>query len=650
MATDTVPAAVPGPNDSHGNTADPATTPQQPGWLTSLLAPVQPARSAAFSLDPALDAQSGEWASQGASSAAYASLDAGQNPGHNTSGNSTSSRQQTGVIRAWLLAGAERWKQGGVARNKRFDYLKAKAAASQTKTTRTESINNAGGFLGNTRSNSGGNNAGKTPSGNQGRGSGGGLKADKKPQQAPNRAKNNGKGSPGPSGAGGGSGTGGAGNRSRHGGDTRTPRKTPTPQDVNKPAKDSVKNDRNNPAGQGNAGGSKTTGGRGPAGKDAPRNNKGPSPADTRGKNHDRAPKTPKPNADPAPKAKPDTKTPKPDHSLTKDPTKPANPPKTTPAPDTTGARKSTPETPKPGQQDPKNTPHSLKKTPANSPAGTQDAAKNKSGQGNGSGLNLQDSRETGYRDGTRAKKVTAHLEAWRDGARDGWNDTQKAVDREKTRLDTAHADRMKNTIPVQEPKDTPVPKTAAYQPHIPPRPTTRPTPAPTPAPTPSHTQTRTPTDTKAPLDVHSIVGNTITLSGNTARPTISRGEVRTLRRFQQRLEHKADTLTRMAEVTRALEEHAQQQAHRVIQLLEQAKAVKGGDRLIGKLSKLADDATTQACEAAEIHKRALRAADRCRAVHANAEARYGPIYKAIVNACEPESAELAYYRGMGNA
>ena len=95
--------------------------------------------------------------------------------------------------------------------------------------------------------------------------------------------------------------------------------------------------------------------------------------------------------------------------------------------------------------------------------------------------------------------------------------------------------------------------------------------------------------------------------------------------------------------------EHALQQAKKATHLYEQAQQVHGGDKLAGALARLQQAAQVQALQAAEIHKRAVRAAEACQVLHANADTRYGDIYKAAADSADGP-AELAYYRNMGYA
>ena len=94
------------------------------------------------------------------------------------------------------------------------------------------------------------------------------------------------------------------------------------------------------------------------------------------------------------------------------------------------------------------------------------------------------------------------------------------------------------------------------------------------------------------------------------------------------------------------LQAHADAQAANAQNLMEKARGVKGGNKLTGALTRLHDDAKTQAMEAGEIHKRAVRSADACAALLANVTTRYADMYKAVIDSPETAPAELAYYQG----
>lgn len=657
MASDTVPAAVPGPNTPPDSTATPLPAPsgtQQPAdGLAGLLAPVQPVR-ATFNLTPDQTAENtgGEQTVTDASSAGFNTENTPENSSEN--GKKTAAgKQEKSVVRAWLLAGAERWRKGADTRNKRLDVKKARAQARQVKETVTVNRSNAGGgtgLFGGGKSSSGGGGKGgggkdlssktrKTPSsgpknstpgnsasgrtngGGRGTGSGGG-RSEKTTHPKPTSGKEGkdtarktpGTGSSGSGGSGGSSGTGGKGTGGK---DTSAHRKPssgssngPKPSKDHKPAKDHARDgQRTNRTGTGSGSGTGgKAGAQGPAGKpgkdansgkDRPWKNRTPHPVDL---NKDKPKKTDGKGQD----RQDGRKTPKPRDG---DGTTPAvKTPKTTDAKDT--PKKAT-DKPAPGGKD--QTAGSGKDPKKQQPtAGPAPVPR----------VDTRTSREAGYRDGTRVGKVVAHTQAYRDGYRDGRTDTAQAAARDKQRLDQAHTQRKQTRT--QPDKDQPV-----TQP-IPPKPTHAPG--------------------QQPVPVNRVDSTHIHLGPGANRSSISRGEVRRLCDFQKRLTHKKDRLVTIADATRTLEEHAKEQAKKITQLLEQARGVKGGQKLVAALTKLNEAATLQAGKAGEINRRALRSLEACKSLAGNTEARYGGIYKAVVDSPETSPAEMKYYREMGYA
>ncbi|MFE6412563.1 hypothetical protein ACFVOR_37150 [Streptomyces sp. NPDC057837] len=652
MASDTVPAAVPGPNDTPHSTAPTAPTTgtqQQPGGLAGLLAPVEPTRSAAFSLtpDPATNSPHADTVA-GASSSAFSHTENPDTASPNSKNNS-GGKQERSVIRAWLLAGAERWRKGGDARLKALDIKKAKAQARQVKENVT--VNRAEKIAGGNTNSSSGNtsNSGKslnnkaskkdsgsgqknTPSPNSAgggsRGNANGARKDSagRGQGGSSGTRNNAGPTPGGRGTGTGSGSGskGGGGRDRSSGDKGGT--DHSGKDRHKPAKHQPSH-AEKPSSSGGGGG----------GKPGQKNDSGAKPSPTGGKPGPQGPAG-KPGKDPtdqhAPKPSKDTasgsKTP-PNSSADaagKDRKQPLNGTdrpgrKPNASTDQTNTRGPQPAD-KPGidTNKPRNDKGLSKLTPAAHKPGAAKAPAPR--------IDLQKSRETGYRDGTRAAKVIAHTQAWRDGARDGYRDTTEAADREKQRLDKAHADRKNARTRAEDQPVTQPASSADYQQPVPPKPTQPPGPQPV---------TVTGTDT---THIH--------LGDNAARPSISRGEVRTLRRFQQRLDDKTTRMTLVAEATRTLEHHAKEQATKVTELLEQARAIEGGDKLVAALTKLQEAAQAQVDKAADVHKRAVRGQEACKTLKTNTDTRYGGIYQAVVDSPETSPAEHSYYREMADA
>lgn len=246
---------------------------------------------------------------------------------------------------------------------------------------------------------------------------------------------------------------------------------------------------------------------------------------------------------------------------------------------------------------------------------GTETPAGQKTNQTNGKPFSVQESRQTGYRDGTRAAKVAAHTKAYRDGVKDGWSDVTQAADRQKARLDQAHKAR-------KQARDEEKPVTG--------------------------TQSSADYHEPQPIGVKEVTATDVVLGDGAARESLSRGEVRSLKGFERRLEAKTGTMTKIGEQTKALKGHADEQARKVTKLLEDAKAVKGGEKLAGSLAKLQEAAAVQAGKAEDIHKRAVRAAEGCGVVLTNVETRYGGMYKAVVDSDETAPAEARFYQDQG--
>ena len=664
MASNTVPAAVPGPNDPPHSTAPTAPTTgtqQQPGGLAGLLAPVEPTRSAAFSITPDQTTNGlQDDTVAGASSSAFNTPENTVQDGKDTK-NSSGTKQERSVVRAWLLAGAERWRKGADARNKALDIKKAKAQARQVKenvtVNRAEKINsgstnsgsgnsgNSGKSLNNKtgKNNSGGgakNSSGAGGRGNAGgtgkesgggKGSGGGTGGGSGTKNNAGGSSSGGRGTGNNSGSGSGSsGSGRGGDRGGAGRDRSTSSKDRGPSGTQQPTTFSKRDNGSvdKPTSKKTDSGTKpsnggSSGGTSSAGKPGPQGPSGKPGKDTT------APQAPKPS---------------PAADTRKGPHKPTN---AADRPDLNTTDPKTPKTPKTTQTPVKPGPAAapgtlgkgLWKDQLAKPTADQRNSKDPQG-GKGTGLkqpgtipapaiNLQKSRETGYRDGTRAAKAVAHAQAWRDGARDGYRDTTEAADREKQRLDKAHADRKNART---HPEDQAVTQ---------PNPTTDPQAVP-----------RKPTQppTIQPVQVTGTDATHIHLGDNANRTHISRGEVRTLRRFQQRLDDKTSRMTQVAEATRTLEHHAKEQNRQVTELLEQARAVEGGDKLVAALTKLQEAAQAQIDKAADVHKRAVRSQEACKTLHANTDTRYGGIYQAVVDSPEATPAELSYYREMSHA
>lgn len=596
MSASTAAAPVPEPNSTPSGTAE--TTPQNSagrGLLASMVAPVEPVRTAFNLTSDPVPTTSPEGApaapADGVSSGAFHDDAGTNNSTGGPAGSGTSDRAQTGIWRAWLIAGATRWGRGGGTANKRLDMHKARAQAQQVKETRQVTINRTPAPLAGSRGAGTPGPAGgkglnqKAPTGNTPKGAKNTGPADKGNGRGPaGRGNTGGPGNAGPAGRStGGSGRGGPGTES-----TAAPK--PKPIKTPKPGKAPAPAPAPAPAAKaGGTAGSK--GAPGAAGKDgsAPK-----TPAPTKGATGAKAPDT-------TPGTKNTTSGDIPAQrkkwSLEKGP-KSDKAPKPAKKPGKANI------TPKPANVDTNSTKKTHDKAGGGktAPTGTKP-------------LSTRSSRETGYRDGARAAHAAAHARAYRDGVKDGWAHTMAAAEQEKTALDQARDNRMKAR------QETPV------------------TTAPLATSTDHHTGPQ-------PIPVNGINTTHLSLGEGANRANISRAEVRSLKGLERRLTERRSSLQNIADLARQLQAHADGQAQQAQSLMERAQGVKGGDKLTGTLARLHEDAKAQAAEAAEVHKRAVRSADACTAALANVATRYDGMYQAVVDSPETIPAELAYYQG----
>ncbi|KPC64441.1 hypothetical protein ADL27_61060, partial [Streptomyces sp. NRRL F-6602] len=423
--------------------------------MAGLLAPVESTR-ATFNLNPAqnTEAAATEQEVTGANSSTVTPDSAGDNADGSTA-KQDGGKQKQGVIRAWMLAGADRWKKGGEARNKRLDIQKARAQAMQIKETRQVSVNRADGLLGSgagkSNNNSGNgkslnrknsptssgtkspkntsytsrNSDGKSPSNGRTHSGHPGKAHDSRSTRSPKAGRDH-TASPGKD----------SGRRPEQHKPTRTDRgRTTSPGAEMK--KTTSRDDKPKNPGSGSSHSAGKPGGQGPAGKpgkDAPAPDKTSpknSSKNTPGRTQDSDTKD-RPWKDPNRKTRLD-KTP--------DSTTPANPGTKTTTSDSSKKISPDPAVKKtPSSRDPKSK-SDVNTGPGKDPTRRPDTTRIPGPRTPRPRINLQTSREAGYRDGTRAAKTTAHARAWRDGVRDGYRDTTEAAGRETARLDQAHAD-----------------------------------------------------------------------------------------------------------------------------------------------------------------------------------------------------------------
>ncbi|MGW2739107.1 hypothetical protein ACWC4D_33520 [Streptomyces sp. NPDC001288] len=242
----------------------------------------------------------------------------------------------------------------------------------------------------------------------------------------------------------------------------------------------------------------------------------------------------------------------------------------------------------------------------------------------------LEKSRGIGHHDGSAVRNVVDHVKAYKDGVVDGYRDTKTDNAKEHDRLDKAH-DTHKN------PKDTdqkPVEAVVNGQ-HI--------------TITDDNTPLEDPLMAKpTPIQTQGVDATSIILGSGFLKSSISRKELRRFKQYEGRLEDRIDGLARVADATTILAAQARDQATECQNLAEQAKTVKGGEKLVAALTKLADQATVQAGEADEVNRKATKAHDFTKAVLSNIQTRYAPLYQAVVDSDETKPAELKFYSDRG--
>ncbi|MFD3883036.1 hypothetical protein [Streptomyces microflavus] len=155
---------------------------------------------------------------------------------------------------------------------------------------------------------------------------------------------------------------------------------------------------------------------------------------------------------------------------------------------------------------------------------------------------------------------------------------------------------------------------------------------------------TNTPPATPVPVTAQDTRTGLLTLGTGAARKTISRGEVKTLKNFADRLGEYASTAAGAAEDCKALSGQAQEYAAQATALAEECQAVKGGDALMGTCLALAESATVQSAAAEELHTRMLRAVESLETTSANAATRHGGIFQAVADSPLSSPAERRFY------
>ncbi len=611
MATDTAPPVPGGPPDPPATpTASTASAPAgDTGIMAALMAAVEPARPVTApgagarpdGDDPAAKADPDavvDRSSPGVTSEAFKAPEDLTGAGSDAAG----ARYKEGVIKTLIRSAATRWAKGGGETNKRLDLEKARAGAHQVKEARTTTVMKSPGLP--TRNSSGGTGGG-------GRNSGGSSGGNSAQNSSRNGSTGTGRGgSDGTTGGGGRGSSGSNGNGGSGGG-----------------------RGSSGPNGSGGSGGGRGTGGSGGGGTSKDTSSKGASGSGGNGKDGSSG------NAGAGGKAGKDGK-----------PGAAGSGGGTASGGSSGGSSGSSKDRgakaglEKSGSGGQGSGGSSVSGGGSGSSGGSGKSGKSgKSGEaGHGSaGIDdrspLQRSRETGHGDGSAVRDVVDHVKAYAKGAKDGYQDKEEENGREHARLDQARTDHKAKT---QDPKqDDPKQQGTAV---------TGPNGRTTVIAPPERGDDGVSTDVK-PLLVKEINPDSLTLGTEGARGSISRKELRNFKQYERKLEAKEGHLIKVADACKSLQAAAEDEAKDCQKLAEQAKSVEGGEKLAAKLTKLADQAQAQVTEAAELAKRARRAAEMCKVVLTNIGTRYAPLYKAVVDSDETKPAELRFYSDKGS-
>jgi hypothetical protein len=621
MATDTAPPVPAGPPDPPAGPA--ASTAPAPaadtGIMAALMAAVEPARPVTATGagarpdgdDPAAKADPDgvvDRSSPGVTSESFKAPEDLTGAGSDAAG----ARHKEGVFKTLIRAGATRWAKGGGTANKRLDLEKARASAHQVKEARTTTVmkspglptrNGSGGAGGGGR-NSGGNsggNSGRNSTGNgstgTGRGGSGGT---------------TGGGGRGSSGSNGNSGSGSGRGTSGNGGGGSSKDTSP------KAAKDTSPKGKDGSSGNAGSGGKTGEDGKAGASGNGGGSTSGGSSGGNSGSSKDKADKGKGTKAD-----------------LNKGGGSGQGSGGSSGSGGGSGKNGSSGSGGGSGKSGGSGSSGGSGKNGGSGKSGNGAAGHSSNGTDNRTPL--QRSREVGHGDGSAVRNVVDHVQAYAKGAKDGYQDKKEENGKEHTRLDKAHtAHKAKQQDPKKDdPKQQgttvtgPSGQTIVIAP-------------------PDEGDDGVSTDVK-PLLVKEIDANTLTLGTQGARGSVSRKELRNFKQYQRKLEAKENHLIKVADACKSLEAAAEDESKDCQKLAEQAKAVKGGEKLAAKLTKLADHAKAQATEAAELHKRAQRAAEMCKVVLTNIGTRYAPLYKAVVDSDETKPAELRFYNDKGS-
>jgi hypothetical protein len=235
--------------------------------------------------------------------------------------------------------------------------------------------------------------------------------------------------------------------------------------------------------------------------------------------------------------------------------------------------------------------------------------------------LRTRPAREAGYRDGTRVATVAGHARAYRDGARDGWDDRTAADKAEGRTMTGARIRNATRTQPKAAPKMTPASGSTVDL-------------------------AKKTAPAAAPVQVTAVNDKAIsfTAAAGGTQHTMSRGEVRTLKAFERRMAEKKPVLGRIAERSKDYRVQAEELAARAQRLSEDAKSVEGGAKIVALLSRLSERSQVLRHRAEDIERSATRGSEAVNVLAANAETRHGGIYRAVVDSPLTAPAEREFY------
>ncbi|MEU8516371.1 hypothetical protein AB0C76_33030 [Kitasatospora sp. NPDC048722] len=147
------------------------------------------------------------------------------------------------------------------------------------------------------------------------------------------------------------------------------------------------------------------------------------------------------------------------------------------------------------------------------------------------------------------------------------------------------------------------------------------------------------------PAQVLEVSAGFVEFETDSGRRVMSRGEIRTLKAFERRMDTQAGRLAKVAERSKTVKAEAEAIASEAKALAEKARGVKGGERLLRTLNRLAETAQTTSTEAVAVERAAVRGTESVKTLVTNADTRHGIIYRAVVDSPLTTPAEREYYQ-----